>query len=200
MASTAPVRAIDIAALTQFLNSLQSYSSDLIQHLQSGQTLCHYTTLDGAYGIITGRDLWLTSVLAELEAEAKGNQPRLDWLLELRTQLSAAREDEVYICCFCERENLLRQWRGYADDGGGVSMEFDAQGFGPIRALCPSRVLERDAVCWRPTSACANYRRPAALAADCRCHCSAFWSAPAPTRRSMSTVQACCLRSTATPG
>jgi DUF2971 family protein len=151
MASTAPVRAIDIAALTQFLDSLQSYSSDLVQHLQSGQTLCHYTTLGGAYGIITDRDLWLTnskysnddeelnyghrmveSVLAELKDEAKGNQPRLDWLLELRSQLSAAREDEVYICCFCERENLLSQWRGYADDGGGVSIEFDAQGFGYI--------------------------------------------------------------------
>lgn len=51
----------DIEVLTQFLNSLESYSQDLVQHLRSGQKLCHYTSIEGAIGILTGNDLWLTN-------------------------------------------------------------------------------------------------------------------------------------------
>jgi Protein of unknown function (DUF2971) len=142
-------RPIDVQVLTRFLDSLQSYSADLVQHLQSGQRLCHYTTLQGAIGIITGRDLWLTNsrysndneemnyghrlvdaVLEELYTETSpGDTARLAWLSKLRTQIQTARGDRVYICCFCEDGNLLSQWRGYAEDGGGVSIEFDANGF-----------------------------------------------------------------------
>ena len=144
----APREPIDIGALTQFLNSLESYSQDLVQHLRSGQRLCHYTSLDGAIGIIRGGDLWLTNsrysnddeeldhghrlvdaVLDELESEAAGDTVRLDWLRRLGDRLRAARGDQVYICCFCEKDNLLSQWRGYAENGGGVSLEFDPVGF-----------------------------------------------------------------------
>ncbi len=136
---------IDIDRLSQFLDSLTSYSVDLVQHLHSGQKLCHYTTLEGAIGIIGGGDLWLThsrfsnddeelsygnrvvdEVLDELEREVP---PTLPWLPRLRAQLGAARGDHVYICCFCEADNLLSQWRGYAENGGGVSIEFDPAGF-----------------------------------------------------------------------
>jgi hypothetical protein len=139
---------IDINALTGFLNSLESYSQDLVQHLRSGVKLCHYTTLDGAIGIVSGGDLWLTNslysnddeelkyghrlvdtVLDELENEAAATPPRLDWLRKLRLQVRAARNDQVYICCFCEKDNLLSQRRGYADNGGGISIEFDPSGF-----------------------------------------------------------------------
>lgn len=47
-------------ALVGFLNSLESYSSDLVQELRAGVKLCHYTTLDGAIGIVQGGDLWLS--------------------------------------------------------------------------------------------------------------------------------------------
>ena len=150
MDETTPARRppIDIGTLTQFLNSLESYSQDLVQHLRSGQTLCHYTSLEGAIGIIGGGDLWLTNsrysnddeelnygnrlvdtVLDELEGETTANAPRLDWLRRLRSQLRDVRGDQVYVCCFCEKDNLLSQWRGYADNGGGVSIEFDPIGF-----------------------------------------------------------------------
>jgi hypothetical protein len=143
-----PRRPISLPILTKFLDSLQSYSQDLVQHLQSGAALCHYTTLEGLYGIIVSGDLWLTNsrycndneelkygnrvveaVLTELQGEAESNEPQLDWLQNLRAEFRAAREDEAYICCFCEKQNLLSQWRGYADDGGGVGIEFDAEGF-----------------------------------------------------------------------
>jgi hypothetical protein len=51
---------MDFAALTGLLNSLESYSQDLVQELRGGARLCHYTTLDGALGIIQSGDLWLS--------------------------------------------------------------------------------------------------------------------------------------------
>jgi hypothetical protein len=144
----APRPPIDIAVLTQFLNTLESFSQDLVQHLRSGQKLCHYTSLEGAIGITSGGDLWLTNsrysnddeelnyghrlvdaVFDELQTEASGNAPRLDWLRRLRSHLRVVRGDQVYVCCFCEKDNLLSQWRGYAENGGGVSVEFDPNGF-----------------------------------------------------------------------
>ena len=103
---------------------------------------------EGAIGIISGGDLWLTnsrysnddeelncghrlvdSVLDELQKEAAADASRLNWLRKLRVRIRAARGDQVYVCCFCERDNLLSQWRGYAENGGGVSLEFDPHGF-----------------------------------------------------------------------
>jgi hypothetical protein len=139
---------MDYSALTGFLNSLESYSHDLVQELRGGAKLCHYTTLDGALGIIQGGDLWLSHlrfsnddeeflyglrlVSAELEAlaaAAGADAQRLDRVRVVQKLIDEQREQPIYICCFCEHENLLSQWRGYADNGGGVSIEFDAQGF-----------------------------------------------------------------------
>jgi DUF2971 family protein len=35
----------------------------------------------------------------------------------------------VYVCCFCEKDNLLSQWRSYSANGAGVSIGFDPTGF-----------------------------------------------------------------------
>lgn len=145
---TAPHQPIDIYTLTKFLNSLQSYSQDLVQHLQSGQKLCHYTSLEGVIGIIGGRDLWLTNsrfsnddeetnyghglvdeILDDLRQVATNDGTRVDWLGRLADRIASSRGDQVYVCCFCEKDNLLSQWRGYAENGGGISIEFDPDGF-----------------------------------------------------------------------
>jgi hypothetical protein len=137
---------IDIGVLKMFLDSLSSFSHDLIQHLQSGAKLCHYTDLDGLNGIVSGDDLWLTNsrfsnddeeqvygikvcdaVLDAAKEAAKNDPTRLDWLQQVHRELGTAVDDQVYICCFCEKENLLSQWRGYA--ANGASIEFDAKGF-----------------------------------------------------------------------
>ena len=150
---------IDIGVLTGFLNSLESYSHELVQHLRSGQKLCHYTTLGGAIGIIESGDLWLTNsrysnddeelrygqalvdeVMSELEGASTG--ARLQWLKKLREAVSVAKSDQTYVCCFCQRDNLLSQWRGYADNGGGVSFEFDPVGFTEITGRdCPHGLM-----------------------------------------------------------
>ncbi|TBW13193.1 DUF2971 domain-containing protein [Azotobacter chroococcum subsp. isscasi] len=153
---TAPHQPIDIKVLTQFLNSLQSYSQDLVQHLRSGQKLCHYTSLEGAIGIISGRDLWLTNscfsnddeemnygyrlvdeILDDLRQVATndGDGTRVDWLGRLADRIASSRGDQVYVCCFCEKDNLLSQWRGYAENGGGISIEFDPGGFTPFTGV-----------------------------------------------------------------
>jgi hypothetical protein len=143
-----PPAPTDLGVLTQFLDSLSSYSADLVQHLHSGQKLCHYTSVDGAIGILGGDDLWLShsrysnddgemrhghellqAVFAELEAEAATDDIRRTRLDQLRQRVAAVQGEDVYICCFCESDNLLSQWRGYAENGGGVSIEFDPAGF-----------------------------------------------------------------------
>ena len=122
-----------------------------MQHLRSGQKLCHYTTLGGAIGIIESGDLWLTNLrysnddeelkygqdlvedtIKELEGAHKGRPSKLDWLRQLREAVATSKGDQIYICCFCQRDNLLSQWRGYAENGGGVSLEFDPVGFTDI--------------------------------------------------------------------
>jgi Protein of unknown function (DUF2971) len=148
LTSPGPRQPIDIATLSGFLNSLHSYSFDLIQHLQSGQKLCHYTSLESMIGIVSRRDLWLTNsrfsnddeelnyghrivdeVLDELDAATTNDPAKGDLIRLLRAFVAACRDDQVYICCFCEKDNLLSQWRGYADGGGGVSIEFEPSGF-----------------------------------------------------------------------
>jgi DNA-dependent RNA polymerase auxiliary subunit epsilon len=67
--------------------------------------------------------------LQERKQLAVGNDIEIAWLDRLGRAIADARADQVYICCFCQKEDLLSQWRGYADNGGGVSIEFDPAGF-----------------------------------------------------------------------
>jgi hypothetical protein len=131
---------MDVGVLAEFLNTLGSLNTDLILRLHSGQKLCHYTSLEGAIGIITAGDLHLTNlrysnddeemnygrrlideVIGDLEKEATADAPRTEFLAKLRARLESARDAQVYICCFCQKENLLSQWRGYADNGGALA-------------------------------------------------------------------------------
>jgi hypothetical protein len=144
----APGTAIDLGALTRFLDSLQSYSADLVQDLPTDKKLCHYTTLDGAIGIIDRQDLWMSNSrfsnddselvygrgliedqVASLARRAEANPDRKKLLEDVRKRIKAVSGENVYVACFCERDNLLSQWRGYADNGGGVSIEFEPTGF-----------------------------------------------------------------------
>lgn len=142
--------------LMGFLNSIGSFSEDLILFFNVEQRLYHYTNLEGLRGIIAGNDLWLThaqycndeqelthglqltrSVIQEqaLAADPK----RRGYLDELLTLLSDPKLDPVYICCFCEKDDLLSQWRAYGADSTGVSLEFEPAGFSYITGPdCPA--------------------------------------------------------------
>ena len=146
---TAPVPrgSIDMSALNSFLSSVGSEAGpDLI--LSPGKELYHYTSLPGLLGIIENGDLWLTHTLylndeeemahgdhvaAEAIVAARGKSAadakKSAYLDQLAALLGRPSKEGVYICCFCQRDNLLSQWRGYGANGAGVSLQFDSAGF-----------------------------------------------------------------------
>jgi len=54
------------------------------------------------------------------------------YLLALQEELDGPTPESVYICCFCQRGDLLSQWRGYGANGAGVSLSFDPAEFSYI--------------------------------------------------------------------
>ena len=67
------------------------------------------------------------------EEQDKVNTPeRTDYLNELSRIFTTPPAEGVYICCFCEQDNLLSQWRSYGANGTGVSISFNPAGFSYI--------------------------------------------------------------------
>jgi len=156
----APRGSIDMPALNGFLSSVGSAAGpDLI--LSPGKELYHYTSLPGLMGIIENGDLWLTHTLylndeeemahgdhvaAEAIAAALANSAadpkKSAYLNQLNALLGRPSNEGVYICCFCQRDNLLSQWRGYGANGAGVSLQFDSAGFAQwTGADCPHGLM-----------------------------------------------------------
>ena len=145
----APRGSIDMDALKVFLSSVGSYAGpDLI--LSPGKELYHYTSLQGLLGIIENSDLWLTHTLylndeeemrhgdhvaaqaiAAALASSAADAKKSEYLNQLEALLRRPSNESVYICCFCQHDNLLSQWRGYGANGAGVSLQFDSAGFAP---------------------------------------------------------------------
>jgi len=151
---------IDMVALNGFLSSVGStVGPELI--LSPGKDLFHYTDLNGLIGIVEKGDLWLTHsrysndeeemahgqrVAGEAitsAASLSANDPaRTEYLQQLKVLIEKPSPEGVYICCFCQKDNLLSQWRGYGANGAGVSVQFDSGGFGPwTGADCPHGLM-----------------------------------------------------------
>jgi hypothetical protein len=60
------------------------------------------------------------------KSTSKSKQAYLDQVAKLVDAPPAA---GVYICCFCEEDNLLSPWRAYGENGTGVSIAFAPYGF-----------------------------------------------------------------------
>lgn len=147
--ATQPTRTTnDFTWLQGFLNSIRSYApaESLILESEKVTELFHYTDLGGFRGIIEGGDLWLTHLRFSNDNEelihgkeivrrtldkrlAQDPPARQDYLKQLKQLLDHPVADGVYICCFCERNNLLSQWRGYGANGSGVCLKFAKQNF-----------------------------------------------------------------------
>jgi hypothetical protein len=147
--ATRPARSpSDFNWLRGFLDSIGSYAPDVSMILESQTVteLFHYTDLGGLRGIVDTGDLWLTHLRfsndneelthgmgivrqkldERMATDPADHQPYLERLKELLDQPVA---DGVYICCFCEKNNLLSQWRGYGANGSGVCLKFDKRKF-----------------------------------------------------------------------
>jgi Protein of unknown function (DUF2971) len=141
---------INIDALNGFLDSIRSYHPDLIYGLEQNQPVYHYTDLGGLKGILAENDLWLTNarfsndeeemthgyrtaerVLTALRA-ATPDAHRAAYLERLDAILRRPTEEGVFICCFCLKDNLLSQWRGYGANGTGVSMQLNSTEFSNV--------------------------------------------------------------------
>src|SRR5436190_5593014 len=140
---------VDFNALTSFLESVSSYTEELIYGPAAGQALYHYTDLSGLKGILQEDELSLTHsrylnddeeithgyriVREVIEEQRKGATPeRLEFLNLLFELVREPSEEGVYICSFCLDDNLLSQWRGYGANGMGVSLQFEPTGFSYI--------------------------------------------------------------------
>ena len=135
--------------LNRFLESVGSYCPNLIYNPGKLKAIYHYTDLNGLQGILSNRDLWLTqsrysnddeesthgleimgAALREAAA-TKSNQYKA-YLKHVEQIFKIPPSEGVYICSFCEKDNLLSQWRGYSANGNGVSIGFNPKGFSYI--------------------------------------------------------------------
>jgi hypothetical protein len=113
---------------------LHSSKEDIILH--------HYTTPNGLKGIIENREIWSTDIESmndtkemkygieiineEINVAEEEFESRLvkDALLSSIREIINKEKYNVFVTCFCRDGDLLSQWRGYADGGGGYSLKF----------------------------------------------------------------------------
>jgi len=125
------------AILEEWLNNHQS---------EEDIKLYHYTTARGIEGIISKREIWSTDIesmndtkeikygVEVIEEEIKSAKERYEgdrlvsevFLSSIEKELENLARDRysIFVTCFCREGDLLSQWRGYADRGGGYSIEF----------------------------------------------------------------------------
>ena len=127
-------------------------------------TLFHYTSPAGLHGILSSQCLWATHIdylndtqeyryLAEIvrEVEEEGLLKEFDKRILRFLWLAIGKEvgelPNVYVCCFCESDNLLSQWRAYGSGAAGYSLGFKGTDLGRYRqgkSDADSYMLKRD--------------------------------------------------------
>jgi hypothetical protein len=118
------------------------------KHRGGPAILYHYTAADGLLGMLQSHQIWATNVRfmndrSELdyginlvyrvfeEDEFVGklpprNKPAFTKIKKtIRVMLDDAEKKTTHFAiCFCEKENLLSQWRGYGESGSGFALGF----------------------------------------------------------------------------
>src|SRR5271157_272364 len=112
--------------------------------------LYHYTTAEGLKGIIQQDKIWATNFRyvndrteflyanSILESELRSRLPTKRKLIDavfdaiLQTDDLLVGAVDIFIACFCEKGDLLSQWRGYGGRGGGYAI-----GLGDIKLELP---------------------------------------------------------------
>ncbi len=121
------------------------------------KTLYHYCSIETFFNVIKSNSVWLSDIeksndsleltymkneyancikaacLSFAEYHKKNaisyDERRLNALLQILTNVStlAIPITKTWVFCLSEKGDLLSQWRGYADDGYGVSIGFDTK-------------------------------------------------------------------------
>jgi len=107
--------------------------------------LYHYTTVEGLKGIISSSCMWATSirylndssellyasdlVSAILESKKEEYNSAKSLIGDGKNMVDRfADKFDAYVTCFCEKDNLLSQWRAYAAGrSGGYSIGLEAK-------------------------------------------------------------------------
>ncbi len=103
--------------------------------------LFHYTTLDGLMGILNSRSLWCSHIrtlndpselqygkslmISQIDKYLKNIKEKeiIDLLEHLKLSINGFEfQFHAFVGCFCEKDNLLSQWRNYSDKGGGYNL------------------------------------------------------------------------------
>jgi hypothetical protein len=102
--------------------------------------LYHYTTIVGAYGILSSDSLWMTKTrylndTSELEIgistfgamlgeamEERRPPDEVDLLASVKRGMASFAGSNICVTSFCEHGDLLSQWRWYGEGGRGVSL------------------------------------------------------------------------------
>ncbi len=107
--------------------------------------LYHYTTLDGACGIVESKSLHLTKftylndrseltyAIQQFQAAANRLAPKIRsddrrvLLTDVAHQLGSFERTNICVASFCEDPDLLSQWRAYGHVGKGIALGFSGQ-------------------------------------------------------------------------
>ena len=148
------------------------------------KTLYHYCSVSTFFNIIKNRSIWLSDIgksndsleLKWIKGQCQyyilkawadyveavieiGEPGKVDYdaFITLQKQakdLTNAETEKCWVFCLSEKADDLGQWRGYADDGSGISIGFKKSFFGKIKAEgesglnAPSSVTF-DNICYR---------------------------------------------------
>jgi hypothetical protein len=118
-------------------------TGDIEPDTEAVASLGHYTDLAGLVGILESGQLWASNVAylndrEELLHGIKCAKRALDQILKDRklvewrdairdavNDIEEGRLPNTYAVCFCEKSDLLSQWRGYGGGEQGVCLVFD---------------------------------------------------------------------------
>ncbi len=137
---------------------------DIDSVFYSGETLSHYTDLNGLFGIVESGSFWLSDhrFLNDKEEFENGRKLTIRLLNDLAKKplyktfssilngaaryLVLHKETPSYICSFSRLPDSLEQWRSYGKNGQGVSIVFknSANHFTLLPVLNASKVVYKD--------------------------------------------------------
>lgn len=106
----------------------QKMANDEIEQLQIHETpqkfLCHYTSREVFWKIIESESFLARHIMFSNDYQEKMiGKKKIEQAIRTEKSRIAEMESLPFMICFCEEEDLLSQWRGYAKEG--VAMEFD---------------------------------------------------------------------------
>jgi hypothetical protein len=109
--------------------------------------LYHYTSLEGANGIITSRSFWLTKLAyandsselnlplnllreeLKIRANETADEDKKNFLRMASQRTESYHNTNICVASLCENGDLLSQWRGYGGNASGVSLSFESAKF-----------------------------------------------------------------------